>query len=288
MTSKEDADSFRKSSSKQTAFNIVNNYVGMTLLSLPFCSGQSGWLGSVVLMILSAFCAYTGWLVVQAYAIIVNEGRIAPSYAQLGHRCLGVPGKWLVLCSSTFETFVALPGMFIGIWKNAVLLFGSVPQAWVICGCIILSFPANWLRDFTMLSSLSFLAICSIVLVCLAVGLDVVDASGPTNLDGPPRELANFGGLPMAVSIMMAGLTGHVVTRTNSPPLPPLPPPPLLPSPPMPRMDHAHCLVLAGPLPYLRGDARESEIQVDAIHLLRSDLHDLCVGRSWWLLRIRQ
>ena len=45
------------------------------------------------------------------------------------------------------------------------------------------------------------------VLVCLAVGYDAAISYGEP---APPRELAHFGGLPMAASITMAGLTGHV------------------------------------------------------------------------------
>jgi len=200
----------RKSSDLQTAFNIVNNYVGMTLLSFPFCSGQAGWAGSGMLLLLSAFCAYTGWLVVQAYAVLVAEGWPAPSYAQLGQRCLGPPGKWLVLFSSTLETFIAIPGMMIGIWKNAALLLHTIPQMWVIAGCIAVSLPANLLKDFTMLSSLSLFGIVSILLVAAAVAFDATSSASDPSAPPPPHEVLNVGGLPMAASITLAGLTGHV------------------------------------------------------------------------------
>jgi len=197
----------RKSSRVQTALNIMNNYVGMTLLSFPFCAREAGWASAAILLVLSAFCAYTGWLVVQAYARIVADGHAAPSYAQLGQVCLGPAGKWLVLVSSTFETLVSIPGMFIGIWANAALLFPSITPSLVIAGCIAVSLPANGLSDFTMLSSLSLLGIISIGLVCLAVGYDVLASSDQL---APPRELVDLDGFPMASSITMAGLTGHV------------------------------------------------------------------------------
>ena len=45
---------------------------------------------------------------------------------------------------------------------------------WAIAGSIVLSLPANWLKDFTMLSFLSLFGILTILLICAVVGFDVL------------------------------------------------------------------------------------------------------------------
>jgi len=105
-------------------------------------------------------------------------------------------------------TYIAILCMNIIIWNNAALLFPQLSLGWVMVGCIAISFPANWLKDFTMLSFLSFFGIFFILLICVVVGYNVATISA--NHKPPELELANFWGVPMAASIMMAGLTGHV------------------------------------------------------------------------------
>ena len=120
------------STNMQTAFNIVNNYVGIVLLSMSFCCAQAGWFSIIALFVLTLFGAYTGSLIVRSYIMIEGEGETVPSYAQIGQRCLGGFGKWLVLGSSILETYVAILCMNIIIWNNAALLLApNVPLHWV-------------------------------------------------------------------------------------------------------------------------------------------------------------
>lgn len=87
-------------SDKATFFNLVNNYVGMVLLSMHYCFAQSGWLALLALAALTGFGAFTGDCLVTSYRLIEadNPAR-APSYAEIGGRCLGPAGKWLVVVS---------------------------------------------------------------------------------------------------------------------------------------------------------------------------------------------
>ena len=205
-----------RSSNLMTGFNIINNYVGMVLLSMHYTFAETGWLGMLALAVLTAFGAWTGELIVLSYQTIAAEGVSVPSYAQIGERCMGNFGKWLVLWSSILETFFAILCMEIIIWSNAALLLPNVPLEWVIAGCVLLSFPTNWLRDFSLLSFLSAFGIgCVLLIIAVVVYQVVMRASGIEDVPSAHHgfattELAVPSGLPMASSIMLAGLTGHV------------------------------------------------------------------------------
>ena len=160
-------------SNLQTGLNLINNYVGMVLLSVHYCFAEAGWLGMLVLALLTAFGAWTGELIIVSYDTLAAEGEKNPSYLQIGERCLGPFGKWLVLWSSIIETFFAILCMDIIIWSNAALFLPGVPLNWVIAGCVVLSFPTNYLRDFSLLSFLSAFGIGCIVLIVAVVVFEV-------------------------------------------------------------------------------------------------------------------
>ena len=63
--------------------------------------------------------------------------------------------------------------MDIIIWSNAALFLPGVPLGWVIAGCVVLSFPTNYLRDFSLLSFLSAFGIGCIVLIVAVVVFEV-------------------------------------------------------------------------------------------------------------------
>lgn len=196
-----------------TAINLINNYVGMVLLSMPYAFARCGWLAMVLLLVLTAFGAWTADLLIQSYKAISDDGVSVPSYAQIGERCMGRSGKWLVLISSVVETWAAALCILIIIWENAVLLLPNVGRSWIIGGCCALLFPTNWLRDFSLLSVLSAFGNGCVVLIILVVvyafGLHVAGADGP-DAPQPATELADWSGVAMSSSIMLAGLTGHV------------------------------------------------------------------------------
>ena len=194
------------SSNSATFFNLINNYVGMVLLSMHFCFARSGWAALPALAALTAFGAFTGDCLVESFKRIqTDRPERPPSYAEIGEHCLGSFGRWAVIISSIIENFFAILCMVVIIWANAELLVPGVPSGWVIGGCILLSLPTNLLRDFSLLAHLSAFSLFSIGLIVGVVFFDVATTPRPAD-----TQLADLSGLPMASSIMLAGLTGHV------------------------------------------------------------------------------
>jgi amino acid permease len=138
-----------------------------------------------------------------------------PSYAQIGERCLGRFGKVLVTASSIFEIFVAILCMNIIVWTNAQMFLPWVQLQWIILGCVALSFPTNWLRDFEVLAFLSTFGLGCILLIAIVVVYNVLEIPAE-GLPSPRTEAALPSGVPMSASIMLAGLTGSASDRPNA------------------------------------------------------------------------
>ena len=190
------------------AQNLLNNYVGMVLLSMHFAFARTGWMTLPLLAVLTALGAWTGELIIESYRTICAEGVSVPSYAQIGERCMGAFGKWLVVVSSVVETYTSCLCILIIIWANTALLLPNVELPWIIVGCSILSFPTNWLRDFTLLSFLSVVGTCCVLLIIVVVVYNVF--SVPPSAPDATTELFDVDGIAMSSSIILAGLTGHV------------------------------------------------------------------------------
>jgi vesicular inhibitory amino acid transporter len=197
----------------QTIFNIVNNYVGMVLLSMSFCFASAGWFALPLLFVLTLLGGYTGALIVLSYATIANAGESVPSYAKIGEHSCGTFGKWLVVVSSVIETFFCLVSMNIITWKNVACFLPQVPLQPLILGCVVLSFPTNWLTDFNRLSFISAFGLGCVIFICGDIGYEAAETlltPGSSPHAGQRHALLETRGLPMAASIMFAGLTGHV------------------------------------------------------------------------------
>ena len=103
----------------------------MVLISMHFCFAKSGWLALPELALLTAFGAFTGDCLVESYKLVERDDPSrSPSYAEIGDRCLGAFGKWLVVVSSVLESVVTILCMLIIIWQNALLLVPNVERRW--------------------------------------------------------------------------------------------------------------------------------------------------------------
>lgn len=196
------------STNLQTGFNLINNYVGMVLLSMSYCFACCGWAALPLLALLTAYGGYTGSLIVMSYCTISREGETVPSYAKIGERACGSFGKWLVLVSSVIETIFAVVGMNVIVWQNAALLLPKLQLQSSALLCILVSFPFNWLKNFSLLSFVSAFGFLCVLLICTVAGYQM-SARGEDSAT-VEHSLVKAEGLPMAASIMLAGLTGHV------------------------------------------------------------------------------
>ena len=127
--------------------------------------------------------------------------------------------------------------MNIIFWKNAALLLPeTIELKYVIGGCILLSLPTNWLKDFQAptqtrlnqlmeptqtrlnqlngshyltypqgLSFLSAFGFACVMFICAVVLYELIASPADSSVT---HETSNLGGYPIAASIMLAGLTG--------------------------------------------------------------------------------
>ena len=125
---------------------MINNYLGMVLLSFGYAFGECGWVGLLLLAVLAVLSWYTGVLIIESYRTLEASGEKVPSYARIGEATLGAVGKWFVIGSSSFEIFFALVAMNVTVWRNATLLLPMVDPSLVTGGFIALSLTTNWLK----------------------------------------------------------------------------------------------------------------------------------------------
>ena len=147
----DDDDDEDGASNLATAFNIFSNYVGMVLLSQAYCFRLSGWLAPPLLLALTAFGGYTGALIVESYKTIAARGETVPSYAQIGFHAIGPPGK----CRDRLvdrRDLLRHPQHEHHHLAERRAALPSVDLQWLVAGCVALSFPVNWLRDFEELA----------------------------------------------------------------------------------------------------------------------------------------
>jgi hypothetical protein len=81
----------------------------------------------------------------------------------------------------------------------------------VIGAMVAVSFPTNFLKNFSLLSFLSAIGIFSVLLIACVIVYDTASYAADPPQGAPPERVGlDAGRLPMAASIMLAGLTGHV------------------------------------------------------------------------------
>lgn len=105
----------------ESVYNVVNVYVGVGLLSLPYAFSQDPGLALFVLALICVVANLTGKLIVLGFAKLPLGKR---TYANLGEKTFGTFGKWFVQSVVTLEFGGALVVVIIFVWDNVLLLIG--------------------------------------------------------------------------------------------------------------------------------------------------------------------
>eukprot|EP00884_Botryococcus_braunii_P012581 jgi/Botrbrau1/21323/Bobra.0184s0033.1 len=163
----------------QATINVVNIYMGIGLLSMPYAMRLGGWLAIGALFLATTTFCYSGRLLVKAFDKL-PPGAVH-TYPALGVAAIGRPGKYLVASLAMTEYFAASALMLIVIWKELLVLvhFDGLLTTSVFSSVVLVSLagtlPLLLIPSFRRLSWLSGLGcLCSTlititVLACVAM-----------------------------------------------------------------------------------------------------------------------
>ena len=105
-------------SSMATAFNVVNMYVGLGLLSKPYALRLGGWLSLVFLAVFTGIFNYTGKLLVRCFDVAPH----VQTFVGLGLAAGGPWGLWTVGVVSIADFFSAICMCLIIVWNSIRML----------------------------------------------------------------------------------------------------------------------------------------------------------------------
>mmetsp|Transcript_32242 Transcript_32242/g.91443 ORF Transcript_32242/g.91443 Transcript_32242/m.91443 type:complete len:504 (+) Transcript_32242:419-1930(+) len=200
-------------------FNVVNLFMGVGLLSLPYSFRLGGWLATPALALATLLFAFSGHLIVEGFRKI-DSG--IHSYAALGQQACGRAGRYCVMACTLMDMFGSCAVCLIMTCKQIegiILLLKptvsvlSPSQLARILG-ISIAAPTILIKSFRQLASVSLLGICCSLVVTVAV---VLSASlDPTRehtlvppLQAPPPRHLISKSLPRSVGIFALSMTGH-------------------------------------------------------------------------------
>lgn len=158
---------------QQTTFNLINVFMGIGLLSMPYAMRLSGWAGLGGLLLAATLFCISGKLIVRGFDRI--PAGVPQSYSQLGKAALGKPGKILVLTFAMLEFFGASCMTLIVVWKQVETFLpdegglGLSPLHLSATVATAAVFPLLLIPSLRHLSHLSWLGFVSTIVVMAAV-----------------------------------------------------------------------------------------------------------------------
>lgn len=208
------ADTVRGTSLGQTCANLINIFVGLGLLSMPFALMKGGWVALVALAILVPLFGCSGQLICSAFDLM--PAGVPKTYPNLGAAAAGKLGSRVVLAFSCCELFGATLITLCIVWQMLELLLPSEglgplhPMQLAACLSCVVLLPLLC-TDLRRLARFSMLGSCSTAAVVLMVlALAVLDPrrAGMPQQPPPSRHLASAG-LIQSLGIFALSCSAH-------------------------------------------------------------------------------
>ncbi|CAL8462945.1 g2479 [Coccomyxa elongata] len=200
----------------QATFNMVNIFMGIGLLSMPFAMKQGGWVGMAALAVATAVFCLSGKLIVRNFEKMPPD--TSHTYPALGRLALGKTGFYTVGTLAFTEFFGDSLIVLIVMWQELAavlpkggLVMGLSPFHFSVVVCTLATAPLMFIPSFKKLSWLSMLGCISTVLVTItvlaAVAMDPFRQHQPIQ---PPagHDVARWG-IFESMGIFAVSVSGH-------------------------------------------------------------------------------
>ncbi|KAL4858773.1 Translation initiation factor IF-2 [Chlorella vulgaris] len=204
----------RGASVPQTCAIVLNIFVGLGLLSMPFAVMKGGWVALIALGLLVPLFAASGQLICLSFEMM--PGGMPRTYANLGAAAAGSAGRNAVLLFSCCELFGATLVTLMICWQMLELLLPSEGigplhpnQLAALLSCAVLLpllfIDLRRLSRFSLLGSLSTAGVVCLVLALLAID---PQRSAMPQQPPPPRHVASLG-LVQSLGIFALSCSAH-------------------------------------------------------------------------------
>ena len=199
-----------KTSTLQTAFNVLNVYVGLGLLSNAYVLRKGGITSVALMALICLVCNYTGKIIVRCFlhADWVANNAGDASYPNLGAAALGRAGKYIVEVVISLEFAGATCMCLIIIWKSLADMMPDV-NIWILVAITSgLLAPIVCIRSFESLSIINLIGmVCSALVTAVVTGWFVQGLVGDS-LAGD-YKVAEFGSYPLVTGMLLVSQSGH-------------------------------------------------------------------------------
>lgn len=193
---------------------LLNFFLGVGILSIPFALSQGGWLSLILLSLVAAVCWYTGLLLKRC----MDANPSVRTYPDIGWLAFGFKGKIMVSVFVYMELYLVAVEFLIlegdnlqKLFPSSGFKFGSVSvegkQMYMVLAAVLI-LPTTCLKSLGLLAYVSFGGVlASVVLVLCVAWVGAVDGVGFNQRD----ELLKLQGLPTTLSLFLFCYCGHAV-----------------------------------------------------------------------------
>mmetsp|Transcript_10239 Transcript_10239/g.26245 ORF Transcript_10239/g.26245 Transcript_10239/m.26245 type:complete len:454 (+) Transcript_10239:387-1748(+) len=201
-----------------SVFNVVNLFMGVGLLSLPYATKLGGWMALPALVLASALFCFSGHLIVSSFRKVTGPSH---SYSALGERAYGRMGRRLVNICTLCDMFGGCAICLImsckqieGLILPRTSVWGLTPSQLARVIGITAALPTVLIRSFRQIASVSMLGICCSFMVVLAVIMSaVLDPSRQHTISPSTQEFPTHHSvspsLPRSIGIFALSMAGH-------------------------------------------------------------------------------